>query len=838
MNDHANMSGSPKMSEVLEAYCVKCKTKRPLQDAQPVFTAGGKPATQGICATCGTKLTRLGRTLAHEGLIPPDPAPHPQAADTQRKKHRSATGERKAQRDLAGPYPGAIGKMVIVESPAKARTVGRFLGKDYTVRASVGHVRDLLRSELSVDVEHDFAPKYRVPNEKREVVKSLQAEVKNAAEVYLATDPDREGEAIAWHLMEAAHISPQQARRVVFHEITKPAIDEAFAHPRELNMQLVHAQQARRILDRLVGYKISPLLWERVRGHTSAGRVQSVALRLIVEREREIQSFVPVEYWSIEAELAKRLRLGSQPAKPRETFTARLVRIRGQEVDLKNRDEAMKAVTDLEHGAYTVIKVKRGERRRNPSPPFTTSTMQQEASRRLGFTAKRTMAVAQALYEGVPLGEEGNVGLITYMRTDSTNVAEVAQAEARAFIGKEYGPNFLPPTPPVYKTRTKGAQEAHEAIRPTSVFRTPASVQKYLERDQARLYELIWKRFIASQMSPAIFDTVSVDIGAEPAGRDGQHAAASTEPTYLFRASGSTVRFPGFLTVYEEARDEDAAQGEEESNKMPPSLTDGEPLDLIRLLPEQHFTQPPPRYTEATLVKALEEYGIGRPSTYAPIISTILTRGYVERIDRRLHPTQIGFIVNDLVVQHFPEQVDVGFTAQMEAKLDEIASGERDWVQVVREFYEPFAQALARAEKTMAHVNHGDEPTGDLCEKCGSPMVVKFGRYGKFIACSNYPACRNTKSFAAKTGAHCPRCGGDLLERKTRRNRIFYGCANYPACNFSTWNRPLAMPCPHCGGLLTVQGKQPVAQCTQCEREYDLDKLEASEPAMMEESHA
>jgi DNA topoisomerase-1 len=464
--------------------------------------------------------------------------------------------------------------------------------------------------------------------------------------------------------------------------------------------------------------------------------------------------------------------------------------------------------------------------------------MQQEASRRLGFTAKRTMAVAQALYEGVPLGEEGNVGLITYMRTDSTNVAEVAQAEARAFIGKEYGPNFLPPTPPVYKTRTKGAQEAHEAIRPTSVFRTPASVQKYLERDQARLYELIWKRFIASQMSPAIFDTVSVDIGAEPAGRDGQHAAASTEPTYLFRASGSTVRFPGFLTVYEEARDEDAAQGEEESNKMPPSLTDGEPLDLIRLLPEQHFTQPPPRYTEATLVKALEEYGIGRPSTYAPIISTILTRGYVERIDRRLHPTQIGFIVNDLVVQHFPEQVDVGFTAQMEAKLDEIASGERDWVQVVREFYEPFAQALARAEKTMAHVNHGDEPTGDLCEKCGSPMVVKFGRYGKFIACSNYPACRNTKSFAAKTGAHCPRCGGDLLERKTRRNRIFYGCANYPACNFSTWNRPLAMPCPHCGGLLTVQGKQPVAQCTQCEREYDLDKLEASEPAMMEESHA
>ncbi len=787
----------------LEAYCMKCRTKRPMQEPRPIFTASGTPATQGVCSVCGTKLTRMGRTPAHEGFARPDPKP-------------------------------PTGKLVIVESPAKARTVGRFLGEEYTVRASVGHVRDLLRSELSVDVENDFAPKYRVPNEKREVVKELQAEVKNAAEVYLATDPDREGEAIAWHLMEATGITQQQARRVVFHEITKPAIDEAFAHPRNLNMQLVNAQQARRILDRLVGYKISPLLWERVRGHTSAGRVQSVALRLIVEREREIQAFVPVEYWTLEAEMAKRLAAGKKHPVKRQPFVARLVRIRGQEADLKTRDDTMKIVAELERGDYTVLKVKRGERRRNPSPPFTTSTMQQEASRRLGFTAKRTMGTAQSLYEGVPLGEEGNVGLITYMRTDSTNVAEVAQAEARQFIAKEFGPNFLPPTPPIYKTRTKGAQEAHEAIRPTSVFRTPASIQQYLERDQARLYELIWKRFVASQMAPAIFDTMSVDIAAEPTdGRNGQQRAASQEPTYLFRASGSIVRFQGFLTVYEEARDEDAAQ-DEESGKMLPPLTEGESLDLLRLMPEQHFTQPPPRYTEATLVKALEENGIGRPSTYAPIISTILTRGYVERIDRRLHPTQIGFIVNDLVVKHFPEQVDLGFTAQMEAKLDEIASGERDWIPVLREFYEPFAAAVARAEKTMAHVGQGDEPTGDLCEKCGSPMVVKFGRYGKFIACSNYPACRNTKSFAVKTGAHCPRCGGDLVERKTRRNRIFYGCANYPTCNFSVWNRPLATPCPNCGGLLTVQDRQSVAKCTQCEEEVALETLEQEQPEQEE----
>ncbi len=761
----------------IEAYCVKCKTKRVMKDPEPIYLENGRAATRGTCPVCGTTLFRMGKTPAHENIPRPDP-------------------------------PKPTGKLVIVESPAKARTVGKFLGKGYTVKASVGHVRDLLRSKLSVDVENGFKPRYRVPNEKKEVVKELQKAVKKAAEVYLATDPDREGEAIAWHLLEAAKIPRSKARRVVFHEITKQAIEEAFSHPRDIDMNLVNAQQARRILDRLVGYKLSPLLWRKVRNRTSAGRVQSVALRLIVEREREIQNFVPEEYWSIKAQLAKRT-----PERP--TFIAKLVRIDDKEVDLKSKEDADKAVAELEKAAYVVTEVKRGTRKKKPAPPFTTSTMQQEASKRLGFTAKKTMMLAQQLYEGIPIGEEGPVGLITYMRTDSVQVAEVAQQEARRFIAERFGEELLPPKPPKYKTRAKVAQEAHEAIRPTSVFRTPESIKQYLTRDQYRLYELIWRRFVASQMVPAIYDTLSVDILANGDGR----------ARYLFRATGSSLRFPGFLLVYQEAKDEDAQPEEEEEGIRIPPLEKDEALDLVKLLPEQHFTQPPPRYTEASLVRTLEEYGIGRPSTYAPIISTLYARGYVQRDGKRLVPTEIGIIVNDLLVEHFPDIINVEFTAQMEADLDKIANGQKDWVGMLREFYGPFEEAVARADRIIEKVELPQEETGMICEKCGSPMVVKWGRYGKFIACSNYPACRNTKPYMVKTGAHCPECGGDLVERKTRRGRTFYGCINYPECNFATWKRPLPTPCPSCGGLLVVANKNE-AQCLSCEETFPLEEVE------------
>lgn len=777
------------------AYCVKCKAKQEMKNPQPVFTKAGRPATRGTCSVCGTRMFRMGETPAHAGLPKPDP-------------------------------PKKDGKLVIVESPAKARTVGKFLGNPYRVKASVGHVRDLLRSRLSVDVENDFEPSYRVPKEKKDVVEDLREEVKKAGEVYLATDPDREGEAIAWHLMQAAKISKKQARRVVFHEITRDAIDEAFSHPRDIDMKLVNAQQARRILDRLVGYKISPLLWENVRSRTSAGRVQSVALRLIVEREREIDAFVPVEYWSIDAELAKR-------EKKRRSFTAKLHRIRGEEVDLKSEEDAQKIVDEVEKAAYVVTKVRKGQRRRNPSPPYTTSTMQQEASRRLGFTAKRTMRIAQQLYEGVEIGPEGSVGLITYMRTDSVNVAAAAQEEARAYIAEKYGADYRPAKPRRYKTKAKGAQEAHEAIRPTSVRREPKAIKKYLTRDQYRLYDLIWKRFLASQMSSAILDTVSVDVIADSKWQiadseltvipSHQLSAISHKPDYLFRATGSSIRFRGFLIVYEEAKDEDETAEEGEGKILPP-LSRREILDLLRLLPEQHFTKPPPRYSEATLVKTLEEYGIGRPSTYAPIISIIQTRGYVDREDRRLVPTELGFIVNDLLVKHFPDIINVDFTAHMEEDLDLIASGEREWVPVLREFYGPFDEAVKQAERTMEKVDLGEQLTGEMCEKCGHPMIVKFGRYGKFMACSNFPACRNTKSYQIKTGVACPECGGDLVEKRTRRGRIFYGCSNYPECEFATWNRPFLQPCPSCGGLLTLAGKDR-AKCDKCGEVVELALL-------------
>lgn len=761
----------------MQAYCMKCKTKREIKDPQPVFTGKGTPATQGICPVCGTKMFKMGRTPAHEGMDPP-------------------------------PSPKRDGRLVIVESPAKARTVGRFLGKKYTVRASVGHVRDLLRSSMSVDVENDFAPRYRVPNEKRQVVKELQKEVKKAVEVYLATDPDREGEAIAWHLMEAAKITPSQARRVVFHEITREAIEKAFAHSSKINMNLVNAQQARRILDRLVGYSLSPLLWRKVRGRLSAGRVQSVAVRLVVEREREIEDFIPQEYWSIEAELAKQ-----EDRRPPRSFVAKLHRIRGEKVDLKDEAATQTVVDKLEQSTYVVASVKRGQRRRRPSPPFTTSTMQQETSRRLRFTPRRTMRIAQQLYEGIALDGNDLVGLITYMRTDSTNVAKQAQAEARNYIAQRYGEKFLPPKPPVYKTRAKGAQEAHEAIRPTSVFREPETIKEYLTRDQYRLYRLIWQRFVASQMEQAVYDTITVEVLAGPEGG---------ERPYLFCASGSILRFPGFLVVYEEAKDEDAAK-EEPSQQIPP-LTVDEVLDLVRLIPQQHFTQPPPRYTEATLVRALEKYGIGRPSTYAPILATIQQRGYVQRDGRRLAPTETGFLVNDLLVEHFTEVLNYGFTAQMEEHLDEIAAGQREWVPVVREFYIPFKQRLDEADRKIEKVDLEPQEIGRDCPECGQPLIIRWGRYGKFIGCKGFPECRYTEPWLEKVGVACPQCGGDLVEKRTRKGRVGYGCINYPDCKFWVWKRPLPQPCPACGGLLT-EGRKGWAKCIACEEKFEIASL-------------
>jgi DNA topoisomerase-1 len=791
------------------AYCFKCREKRPLQEPQAVYTASGSPATRGKCPVCGTSMFRMGRTEAHASLPKPEAKPRSQAAK------KPASGKRKPKGGASAPRSG---KLVIVESPAKSRTIGKFLGRAYQVEASLGHVRDLLRSKLSVDVENDFVPRYTVPKAKRETVGRLKKAVSQAAQVYLATDPDREGEAIAWHLMAAAAIPEEISQRVVFHEITNTAVQEAFAHPRALDMDLVNAQQARRILDRLVGYQISPILWRKVRSRLSAGRVQSVAVRLVVEREREIQAFVPVEYWSISAELAK---IDTRGQKPRPSFVAKLHKIRGQDVNLKDKVAAQAIVDDLEGADYVVSDVRQSKRTRNPSAPFITSTMQQEAFRHLGFTAKRTMAVAQALYEGVDLGHGERVGLITYMRTDSTSIAPEALAQVRDFIVKRFGRDLLPEKPPVHKTRAVKAQEAHECIRPTSVWREPAAIKDHLDRDQYRLYELIWKRFVASQMKPAIYDVTAVDIKAGklptplPSG-PALKAFLHTLP-YLFRATGSTLAFPGFLLVYEEARDEGASE-EENGGALPP-LESGEPLDLLRLIPEQHFTQPPPRFTEASLIRELEKHGIGRPSTYAPILSTIQAREYVVRVNRYLQPTELGFLVNDLLVEHFADIVDIQFTAHMEDDLDRIAAGERDWVAVLREFYGPFAHTLQMAETNIPKVELPPEETGLSCEKCGSPMIVKIGRYGKFIACSNYPQCRNTKPYVIKTGVKCPSCGGDLVERRTKTKRIFYGCANYPECKFSVWQRPLAQPCPQCGGLLTEAGKNK-SKCVQCQTVY------------------
>ncbi len=700
------------------------------------------------------------------------------------------------------------GKLVIVESPAKARTLNKILGRGYTVKASLGHVRDLPPKSLGVDVDKDFAPKYVIPPKKRKVISEIKQAASNASFIYLATDPDREGEAISWHLFEAAKFGKDKlpVHRVVFHEITAEAVQKAFKNPHTIDMNLVNAQQARRIMDRLVGYKLSPLLWRKVQRGLSAGRVQSVAVRIVVDREQEIQDFNSQEYWTIEVELIL-------PKERTSSFRARLIASAdGTRLDISNKEVADRITGDLEQADYAVKSIQTKQLTRQPAPPFITSTLQQEAWRKLHFSAKRTMAVAQKLYEGLPLGDEGSVGLITYMRTDSTHVASSALAEVRDFIGKQYGIEFVPAKPRLFSRKTKWAQEAHEAIRPTSIYRQPDRIKPFLNTDQLRLYELIWKRMVTSQMSPALYDTTNVEILAS---LKSQHA-------YLLKASSSVVKFPGFMTIYSESKDED-----EPGEKIAalPKLAAGNRLSHTGTFPEQHFTQPPLRYTEATLIKALEQKGIGRPSTYAPILSVIQDREYVYKSEGKFHPNELGVIVNGILREHFARIVDFDFTARMEQQLDEIARGKQEWVSILRDFYPSFEDMLRKATVNVEKVDMS-KPTDEICPNCGKPMVIKVGRFGKFLACTGYPECKTTMPYQVKTGVHCPQCSGELVQKINKKKQVFYGCNNYPDCHFTTSYKPLPQPCPECGKLLVLDKKDRV-KCTACHYKASLSELEA-----------
>ncbi len=707
-------------------------------------------------------------------------------------------------------------KLVIVESPAKARTLGRILGSGYVIKASMGHVRDLPKGALGIDIEHDFAPQYVNISLRRKTINELKASTDNASAIYLATDPDREGEAISWHLIQAAKLNKDKVpvHRVVFHEITDEAVEQAFKHPRSIDMNLVDAQQARRLLDRLVGYKLSPLLWKKVQRGLSAGRVQSAAVKIIVDREREIENFISIEYWVIEAELAKKL------AKTQSTsFRALFIGLaNGTTVEIPNEDKAKQLRNELEHAEYIAKSVDVKEVSRQPAPPFTTSTLQQEAWRRLRFTAKRTMVVAQQLYEGITIGDEGSVGLITYMRTDSTNVAASAIAETRDFINSKYGSDFVPHQPRSFSKKGKWTQEAHEAIRPTRIQREPDQLRAYLKPEQFRLYELIWKRMVASQMSAALFDSTKVNIEAK---------SLNSTNKYLLRTISSAVKFPGFMLLYSEGKDEDT---KEEKAISLPELKAGDKLVLIDVFSEQCFTQPPPRFTEATLIKALEQNGIGRPSTYAPILSTIQERGYVHKEGGRFCPDEIGIIVNDLLTENFPRIVNLNFTAQMEENLDEIAQGEKEWVSVLRGFYTPFSEKLKKATETLQRINT-DKESGEICPECGKPMVIKNGRFGRFLACSGYPACKKTMPLLVKIGVLCPECGksngGEMIEKLSKKKRRFYGCSRYPQCKFAIRQKPIARPCPQCGNLL-VHYRNGVVRCIDCKYKGDLTELETA----------
>ena len=669
-------------------------------------------------------------------------------------------------------------KLVIVESPAKAKTIGKYLGRGYKVTASMGHVRDLPASTLGIDVENGYTPKYITIKGKQKLVKELKAEAKKCDGVLLATDPDREGEAISWHLANILGLDPSAPNRVTFDEITKKGVKEGMAHPRAINIDLFNAQQARRELDRLVGYKLSPFLWKKVRRGLSAGRVQSVAVRLIRDRELEIENFKPDEYWNIDALL--------NPQGEKGEFTARLAATAdGKKLTVTNKQQADGILAALDGKDYTITKIEKGKRRRQPSPPFITSTLQQDASRAFGFSATRTMRAAQTLYEGVDIAGHGTVGLITYMRTDSLRIAAEAQAAAKTFIAERWGDNYVCKTARKWKSRSAtAAQDAHEAIRPSMPELTPDEVEQSISGDTAKLYRLIWSRFMASQMADCIQDTVSASI---------------TAGDYLFRASGFRVSFDGFTALYEESTDD----AKKKETALPP-LEEGQTLKLKKLTADQKFTQPPPLYTEATLIHALEENGIGRPSTYAPIITTIVDRGYVEKDQKKLKTTPLGQAVNTVMMEQFPDIVNVKFSADMEKKLDVVEAGQADWVKTIDDFYQSFEKSLEQAEKNMEgkRIKVEDIPTDEICEKCGRPMVIKSGRYGKFVACSGFPECRNAHPLVKDTGGLCPLDGGHMLVRKSAKGRVYYGCSNYPKCNYMTWDEPVPEKCPQCGSTL------------------------------------
>ena len=669
-------------------------------------------------------------------------------------------------------------KLVIVESPAKAKTIGKYLGRGYKVTASMGHVRDLPASTLGIDVENGYKPKYITIKGKQKLVKELKAEAKKCDGVLLATDPDREGEAISWHLANILGLDPAAPNRVTFDEITKKGVKEGMAHPRAINIDLFNAQQARRELDRLVGYKLSPFLWKKVRRGLSAGRVQSVAVRLIRDREIEIENFKPDEYWNLDALL--------HPQGEKGEFTARLAATAdGKKLTVTDKQQADAVLAALDGKDYTITKLEKGKRRRQPAPPFITSTLQQDASRAFGFSATRTMRAAQTLYEGVDIAGHGTVGLITYMRTDSLRIAAEAQAAAKTFIADRWGEGYVCKTPRKWKSRSAtAAQDAHEAIRPSMPELTPDEVEQSISGDTAKLYRLIWSRFMASQMADCIQDTVSACI---------------TAGEYLFRASGFRVSFDGFTALYEESTDDT----KKKETALPP-LEEGQKLVLKKLTADQKFTQPPPLYTEATLIHALEENGIGRPSTYAPIITTIVDRGYVEKDQKKLKTTPLGQAVNTVMMEQFPDIVNVKFSADMEKKLDVVEAGEADWVKTIDEFYQGFEKSLEQAEKNMEgkRIKVEDIPTDEICEKCGRPMVIKSGRYGKFVACSGFPECRNAHPLVKDTGGLCPLDGGHMLVRKSAKGRVYYGCSNYPKCNYMTWDEPVPERCPQCGSTL------------------------------------
>jgi DNA topoisomerase-1 len=689
--------------------------------------------------------------------------------------------------------------LVIVESPAKAKSISKFLSKNFVVKASMGHLRDLPKSQIGVDIENDFEHKYIAIRGRGELVKELKNAAKTADKILLASDPDREGEAIAWHLAHLLGLNLDENSRIEFHEITKPTIQKAVKNPRKIDMDKVDAQQARRVLDRLVGYKLSPLLWRKVKKGLSAGRVQSVAVRLIVDREEEIRSFVPEEYWTLEAHLL--CAEGS--------FIAKLIQKQGKKINIANKQQMDQVLKELKAAEFKIVEIKHKEKKKQPAPPFTTSSLQQDAYRKLNFTPKKTMMLAQQLYEGIELGKAGSVGLITYMRTDSVRISETAQTEAKEYILANYGDPYYPERPRKYSTKGR-AQEAHEAIRPTSILRTPDSLKGYLSRDQLRLYRLIWERFVASQMSAAVFDTISVDVGAGD---------------YLFRANASSLKFAGYLSVYEESTDDPDKQ-ENEQACFNSNLQQGQILKLQKLKEKQHFTEPPPRYTEASLVKKMEEAGIGRPSTYAPTIETIQTRGYVVKEEKRLVPTELGEIVISLLKEHFPDIVDLEFTANLEEKLDDIEEGNASWKGIIRDFYGPFAKTLEIAEQKIGKVKIEDEVSDQICEFCGRNMVIKMGRYGKFLACPGFPECKNARPLLEEIGIDCPKCGEKLVVRRTKKGRKFYGCSKYPECDFVSWEKPAPKPCPQCGELMIEKNSRNSRKyiCTNKECRYSENK--------------